>query len=385
MSGIKDVERNNHLRLETVKRRTQREINAIESNHKSYKKEIDKAHDLELADLRTNNQIEINKTVEKKEKVLNELKTNLDQTKEFTDKQLKDLKNQSQREKLDLHKKFTVDRDRINQNHQLHLDENNDRFNDVGNKVTEDGKRRLDDITNTMNDKINETQKKNHAELDEQKMDFANKYRSTEQNNIKMKDQQDKFYKKERISTNLRQQAEIRKMGENHKSHFDLRDTEYRKGFKEQDRFFEKKFSDQLNRHNLIFKELETKNNKVVENLKSSLTKEIAKIAEKNDDQFYQFETLKPRLKQFKDHVEIQVEVPDHSKQDLQLTIHGKEAILNFNRRYNDASKSAEGTINKINKVETFTTRLPTDDALNARSVKSSYENGTMTYVIKKS
>ena len=78
------------------------------------------------------------------------------------------------------------------------------------------------------------------------------------------------------------------------------------------------------------------------------------------------------------------MKVPEHSKTDVQLTINGKEAIVSFNRRFADASKEADGTINKVNKVESFTTRLQTGHFLNAKSMKSSYEDGTMTYVIKK-
>lgn len=126
------------------------------------------------------------------------------------------------------------------------------------------------------------------------------------------------------------------------------------------------------------------KNNKVVEDLKASLTKEITKTATRNSDPFYQFDSLRPKLSQYEDRVEVQVEIPEHSKEDVQLTIHGKEAIVNFNRRYNDASKTPEGTIHKINKVETFTSRVPTSHILDPKSVKSTYENGVMTYVIKK-
>jgi HSP20 family molecular chaperone IbpA len=82
--------------------------------------------------------------------------------------------------------------------------------------------------------------------------------------------------------------------------------------------------------------------------------------------------------------VEIAVEIPEHSKQDIQLTINGKDAIVSFNRRYSDANKVEDGTINKISKVETFTSRLPTQHFLDAKSVKGTYENGVMNYVIKK-
>jgi HSP20 family molecular chaperone IbpA len=173
-------------------------------------------------------------------------------------------------------------------------------------------------------------------------------------------------------------------MTKTHTDHIEKRDGEYRKGLKDQDLFFEKKYEAQLGRHAEDYKTLEEKNKKLVTDLKENLTKEITKTANRLDDPFYKFEKLKPTLKHFEDRVEISVEVPDHSKQDLQLTTNGKEAVLNFNRRYADASKDESGAINKINKVESFTTRLRTDYHLDAKSVKATYDDGVMTYVIKK-
>ncbi len=173
-------------------------------------------------------------------------------------------------------------------------------------------------------------------------------------------------------------------MTEVHTNHLEQKDQNYRKGLKDQDLFFEKKYEGQLTSHNDQYKRLEEKNKKLVEDLKTSLTKEITKTAERNNDPFFKFETLKPKLKTFEDRVEISVEIPEHSKQDVQLTFNGKEAIINFNRRFADAAKEVDGTINKINKVETFTSRLQTGMFLNAKTMKSSYENGVMTYVVQK-
>src|SRR3989344_2868101 len=118
----------------------------------------------------------------------------------------------------------------------------------------------------------------------------------------------------ERMTTNQRQQIEMQKLTESHTGHIEVRDNDYRKGLKDQDLFFEKKYSDQLTRHNVGFKTLEEKNKKVIDDLKTNLTAQITTIASKNDDPFFKFEALKPRLKYLEDGVEITVEIPEHSK-----------------------------------------------------------------------
>jgi HSP20 family molecular chaperone IbpA len=103
----------------------------------------------------------------------------------------------------------------------------------------------------------------------------------------------------------------------------------------------------------------------------------------RSDDPFYRFTELKPTLKEFEDRVEIKVEVPEHSKSDVQLTLHGKEAILSLNRRYDDTRKDGFIT-NKLHKVESFTTRLGTSHFLDPKSVKANYQDGVMTYIVKR-
>jgi hypothetical protein len=383
-SAIRDVEKLNQRQIETSKRRNERELKTMESAHQNMKTDLKKTHDSELVDIQNSHHDHIDKVAEKKEKVLEEMRNHLHQTKTFTEKELKNLKDNSDKEKVETHQKLSNDRERINGEHELYLEEINERFNHSSKKVGYEGKNRIEEMKNTMNDQFLDIEKFNQEKVQTQTNQFTNRFRTEGNNYKKMKDDQDNQFKKERMSTNVRQQNEMSKMTTVHTNHLEQKDNEYRKGLKDQDRFFEKKFEGQIGKHNETYKELEAKNKKVVDDLKTSLTKEITKTADRNDDPFFKFETLKPRLKTFEDRVEVQVEIPEHSKTDVQLTINGKEAVVAFNRRFADASKEQDGTINKVNKVESFTTRLQTGHFLNAKSMKSSYDNGVMTYVIMK-
>jgi HSP20 family molecular chaperone IbpA len=383
-SAIRDVEKLNQRQIETAKRRGERELKTLENAHQSMKTDLKKTHDQEVVDIQNSHHEHINKVAEKKEKVLAEMRSHLQQTKELTEKELKNLKDNSAKEKVETQRKLSTDREVINGEHELYLEEMNDRFNHSARKVNLDGKNRIDEMKSEMNEQYLDLEKMNQNKIQTQTQEFTTRFK-TEGNNYRlMKDNQDNQFKKERMSTNVRQQNEMSKMTTVHTNHLEQKDGEFRKGLKDQDLFFEKKFEGQLKRHNETFRQLEEKNKKVVDDLKTNLTKEITKTANRNDDPFFKFETLKPKLKTYEDRVEVQVEVPEHSKQDVQLTINGKEAIVSFNRRFADASKEMDGTINKVNKVESFTTRLQTGHFLNAKSLKSSYDNGVMTYVIKK-
>lgn len=384
MSGIRETEKLGQRQIETSKRRNERELKKMEAAHSELKADLKKTHELEVVDIQDANHAHIDKEAQKKEKVLAEMRTHLQQTRDMTEKELKALKTNSSQERAELQQKHSIDRERINSENQLHLEDINDRYTQASKKVNVEGQKRIEDAKLHMNDEKRNLQSFHQERINKQTEDFTTRFNHDGRNYKKMKDDQDNSFKKERMSTNVRQQHELNKMTTNHTSHIETRDTEYRKGLKEQDLFFEKKYEKQLTQHNSDFKMLEDKNKKVVDDLKTSLTKEISTFASRNDDPFYKFEALKPRMKQFEDRVEIEVDVPEHSKTDVALTTHGKEAIISFNRRYNDASKQEDGTINKVNKVESFTTRLATNHILDAKSAKSSYDNGVMTYVIKK-
>lgn len=384
MNGIKEVEKLNQRQLETVKRRNEREIRTINDAHQNYKADLKKIQAGEIVEIEQGHERYINERAEKKEKVLSEMRTHLQQTKDMTDKELKNLKDNSYKEKATIEQKLSHDRARINDEHDLYLEELNHRFNEASRKTGSEGNKRLEEMKSFMHDQAVNQENQHQEKLNTQSQEFTTRFKQTEINNRKLKDEQDLSFKRERMSTNLRQQNEMKKMTSTHTEHLETRDDQFRKGLKDQDLFFEKKYEGQLKRHNDEFKALHEKNQKIVENIKSSLTKEIATTAARNEDPFYKFEALKPELQKFDDRVEVRVPVSEHATQDLQLTINGKDAIVSFNRRYNDASKLEDGTINKINKVESFTTRLATGSFLDAKSVKATYDSGVMTYVIKK-
>lgn len=383
-NAIRDVEKLNSRQIETVKRRGEREIKTIENAHQNIKAEIKKAHEAEIVDIQNNQHHQLNQETEKKEKVLAEMRNHLQKTKDLTDKELKSLENLTETEKIELGRKLSHDRSRINEEHSLYLEELNDRYSTESQKVNLEGKKRVEDMKYSKQQEYTDVESFHQDKINHQTQDFTERFSNEGRNFQKMKNDQDKYFKQERMTTNHRQQLEMKKLSESHTGHIEVRDNDYRKGLKDQDLFFEKKYTDQLTHHNVGFKTLEEKNKKVIDDLKTNLTSQITTIASKNDDPFFKFEVLKPSLKKLEDGVEITVEIPEHSKQDAQISFNGKEAIISFNRRYSDANKTPEGTINKVSKVESFTTRLQTDTVLDPKSVKSSYDNGVMTYIVKK-
>ncbi len=382
--AIRNVEKLNSRQIDAVKRRGEREIKTIENSHQNIKAEQKKAHASEIVDIEHNHHHHINQQAAKKEKILAEMRDHLQQTKALTEKELKELKNATETQKAAHQTKLSLERERLNADNSLHLEELNDRYEREARKVHVDGQGRIENTKLEKQEQLTEVESYNQKKLNHQRNEFNVRFSEDSRNFEKIKNDQDNQFKKERMSTNQRQQLDMQKITDTHNAHVEKKDENYKKGLKDQDLFFEKKYESQLTRHNTDFKTLEEKNKNVIEKLKSSLTTQISHIASKNDDPFYKFEALAPRLKQTDTGVEISMEVPEHSKEAVTISFNGKEAIVSMNRRYNDANKAHDGTINKVNKVESFTTRLQTPDILDPKSVKTSYDNGMITFTVKK-
>jgi HSP20 family molecular chaperone IbpA len=88
-------------------------------------------------------------------------------------------------------------------------------------------------------------------------------------------------------------------------------------------------------------------------------------------------------MKEGDDHYLVEVEVPSYAKNDLRLTTNNKEVVLTLNRRYQDQLEN-NGRTSKINKIETLSSRMPTNHFLNAKKITSTYADGVMTYKIAK-
>jgi HSP20 family molecular chaperone IbpA len=369
--------------MENLKRKQDREIKRLESGHQDLKAELKKAHQAEVIDLNHENQRQVAGEADKKEKVLAQMREHLESTRKLTDKQLDEYKTQTEKTKAHEHQKLSLERERVKTEHDLYMEDMNYRYGQQVRKVNDDGKNQLVQMKEVKQQEIAQTEEHFQNRIQGQTQNFNKRYQTDSMNYKKIKDDQDNVFKKERANTNLRQQVELGKLSTTHQDQLEVRDREFRKGLKVQDQIFEKKYAEQLEVKNGDYQRLSNKHEQVLDKMKAELQDKLEYHVSRSDDPFYKFTLLRPELKHFEDRIEIKVEVPDHSKADLQLTTNNKEAILTFNRRHDDIRK--EGTVtNKVHKVESFTTRLMTEYHLDPKSVKSTFENGTMTYIVKK-
>lgn len=380
--SIRDLEKLNARQMETLQRKQQRETSRLQEGHQNMKAEVKKANDLELVDIKHQHVQHVAEASEKKEKVLEQMRSHLDQTRKMTDREIKDLKENASKVKQEENVKLSVSRDTMKSENDLYLDELNYRYGKEIKKVNSDNQSQLEQMKAIRGQELTDVEAFHQDKINTQTNQANEKFQHDSLTYRKIKDDTDRQFKNERATTNVRQQQDLAKLTDSHNTHLSTRDKEFRKGLKTQDVDFDKRYAKTLDLRNKELETLEEKNKLVMTKMKDEMTEVLKTNINRSDDAFYKFTELSPELTQFEDRVEIKVNIPEHSKADVQLSIHGKEAIINFNRRYDD-TRQAEGMTNKLHKVESFTTRLMTKHHLDPKSVKASYENGFMTYTVK--
>jgi len=381
--SIKDLENLNSRQMATLQRKHARETSRLTEGHNDLKAEIKKANEGEIVDLQQENIRKIASENEKKEKLIEQMKQHLEQTSKMTDAQIKDLKNNAEKVKQVESEKLGIDRERVKSENDLYLEELNYRFGKEHKKINAENQNQLSTLKENKHHQLAESENHFNNKLNTQTNAFTQRFQADSINQKKIQNDLEQQFKAERFNTNIRQQQDMSKVVNTHNQTLEVRDTQFRKGLKEQDLMFEKKYGDNLKIRNEDLKRLDELNGKVLTKMKSDLKESLQTTVSRSDDPFYRFTELKPTLKEHEDSIQISLEIPDYDKTDIQLTFHDKEAILSFSRRYDDSRKEA-GLTNKLHKVESFTSRIMTNHHLDAKSVKSSYQDGVMTYTVKK-
>lgn len=382
-STIRDFSQIREQEISGLKKQVARERRALEEIHQKTKAEIKASQEKEIVELRDDHTQNINQAHERREKVLAELEKNLNNTKDLTEKQLAQIKQDASIQEKKIADDHEGKRQLLNANQESYLEQSNYRFNSQIEKLNTQGENRISETKENLSLK--------HNEIDSQ---YQNKIQQTvnrhetelgvKENEFKrVSAQREKEYKNKEI--NLRQDHENRiiEQTEVNQNLYQSRDDDFRNKFYDQDKFFEKKFENQLTSHHSQLGNLDNKFEQLSRDLKLDLMNKIEAVEKKENDIFFEFSELNHSLKAFADHYILDVELPEYAKNQLSLTTNNKELILTLNRRYQD-QVDKEGVKHKVNKVETLSSRITTESFLNPKKITSSYADGVMSYKIAK-
>jgi hypothetical protein len=382
MSEISKANAINVHQLNKTRAQGTKQASDLEKQFEAERANAKANHQQSMDSVRMSNNNQIEKETLKKEKLLEELRGNLQTTQQITEKQLAHLHQDAEAKKIALREKMAADREQVVQNHELNLEDLNHRFNDRAQKANEDGQKSLEQMNESKNSQIVDSKTRHEQTLSAERNRFTERYERDKTDQKIMKDAQVSEFDKDLNQTNQLQQKELTSVTTGNKKQVEMEDKKVRQQLDDQNKAFEKKYADTFKANSESFKNLQTIHTKAVNKMKEDLTKDLVQNIDRSDDPFYQFTKLNPTMSAVEGGVEIRVPVAEHSKADIQLTLNGKVATVSFNRRYSDQSK-LEGTSHKVTKVESFTTALTASQMLNPKTLQRTYEDGVMVYKVK--
>ncbi len=371
-------------KAEINKRAMNRELRTIEQKHRDTVDNLEKVNAGELVEIRNQHDRDIAVENDKKEKVLQQMQKHLTSTQEMTDKEIKNLKSHTEKTRTEEQNRLSDQRTKVNEDHKLYLEDENYRYNKSIQDLNNNMEAKIHNVKTVKQEQLVATEQFQQGKIDTLRSNFKNQYETDAEKYEKIKRHQDVTFKKQRVDTYNHQNQELDKITTQGRKDYEQRTENYQKGLKEQELMFEKKYADALKKNQEDYKKLEELNQKSLNNIKTAMHKEIKLTESRQSDPFYEFIELKPQLSKTPDGYEVRVAVPEYAKHDVIMTTNPKEIILTMNRRYVDNRKGENGTSTKINKVESMVTRLPVTDVLNAKSVKSNYDSGVLTFTINK-
>jgi hypothetical protein len=383
MSSISELSKSQVKQIDATKRKQERELKFIRDTHETVKGELKKAQDADISELRREHQSDIGEAETRKAKILQETQNNLQNTKTIVDKQIHELKGSLADEKNKLENHQALERERLISDNEIHLEDVHHRYQTLSKRVTGEGQDQLSSKKQEQAELYNLNAADFDNKIQQQREHFSTTYERDHNTFEKAKNLQLRTNERQRLEKHKIHLNEMEKLTRQHETDQKIKDEAFRRDVTKKEDFFEKKYTAQRSRHEGNFQNLESMSESVVSKAKADIAQQLKIYTDRKEDPFYDFTELSPVLKDLGDSIEVKVQLPPHAKSDLHLTFNQKDVILNFNRRYVDVRK--EGDLeSRINKVETMSSQLNTGAHLDPKSLKSFYEDGTMTYTIKK-
>ncbi|MEI8348268.1 MAG: hypothetical protein WCG27_12430 [Pseudomonadota bacterium] len=209
---------------------------------------------------------------------------------------------------------------------------------------------------------------------------------------------QDKMEKDQFVA--IKQSADnFRKETEKQKADYIGQNEVYRQQFehqlkqeKEQEKVLKQQnqqvFKQEYDKKQLEYQEMlgrvQKKLNEDLKSMVDSHAKIKGSISEKITDPFYQISKVGPKLDVQEDHVVVSIQVPQHEKDGVILSVDGRNLRMTMARRFSERLPDIDGSVYRSQRSETVAKEWKVADILNAKSVKQKYENGVLSFVIKK-
>ena len=383
-SGVREASNAARQAIHSLQRRNKAELEQTKRIQEAQINELKKSGDTNMVRIRDEHQIEIANEVQKKEETLESLRKNQEETQRLMEAETKRQAQLHEVKRTDMKAKGAAEVERIAQDHHLTIDEMNQRQNEQLRDLNEAAKYKHSEMENLQRQRFAADSDVWRDKIDAQRSQFHHRYSTETVNFQRQEENQKKQNEVQTLKTHRDHETKMSAMNKQHVKHSDTITQQHQKSLVEKQQFFEKKYQTQLAQHTASNKILEDLNVKAINQLKDDVNKRQEVEMKHARDPFFSFIDMKPKVEEKPDSYIVRVNVPEYAKEEVSLTSNFKEMVLTSNRRYQDERKDADGTVNKVNKVESLVTKIPVNSVLDPRKLQKEWAEGVLTFTVKK-
>ncbi|MBC7429428.1 MAG: hypothetical protein H7336_12495 [Bacteriovorax sp.] len=240
-------------------------------------------------------------------------------------------------------------------------------------KVQGDAKYEINALSTELNSKGANIERDYRKQLDQQ----------VKTHNAEMDEKRDELKKVDMVETGKNKRLNDEKTRVNQEQLI-YQDKHQHEMLKQRDADFKVRYENLVKQHDQTIKDLASHLDVDVKKMidKTATQKKI--LESRETDPFYHLDQLSPKMMEDLKTVTISMPVVEYEKENVHLSTQGRLIKITLSRKYTDSLNAEDGTLNRSTRSELFSKELPTKDILNPKEITQSYEDGILSFKIKK-
>ncbi len=384
MSSVRDASQAMRREILAQQARGQSELNKLSERQERELEAAKAAHRADVANLKTQHQVELEEEAKNREEKLLMVRDSLERTKNITEAEAKRLAAQGAAQRETTREAQQQEQQLLTQRHEERIMEQNHRFNQGLRDLNEKERRHTAELVDQHRAEQANQQNLWKNKIQQQRAQFSETHAKEGAKFEHLKSGTERQQRQEVLGLHRQHQSQLGEMGKRHVKEQEKLTNHHQGTLYSREAFFEKKYQDQMKQQEALTKDLEARHAKVQAASRESLLKRVEADEARSGDPFFRFTELRPEVRELPDAYELKVKVPDYAKEEVLLSANTKELVLTFNRRHRDERKVEGGGVERVDRVESTVNRIPVNAPLDGRKMTRTWDDGTLTFVVKK-
>jgi len=361
-----------------------KEIESIKEKFNKQVKALQKEHEQQITNVRNRNHMDVVQAYRDKEEKLQKASIDLSETKKALADLKKNFEFQNEQQMVQKQALFEKTFEEKNSSNVARLQDLNTDAEDMIADARFNIQNRLVDINTDHHLKIKNLTHGNTDAITDLTDRYAQRMNSTKLANEQKLFNQAKDYKRKNEDMQNTHNKMMKLTKDRNLDEFTREVEMHKQSISGEKKDFDRKYGALLKTHKEMLENLEQLAQERVKSLKSSFSKVQGSISDKAQDDFYRVKTLAPTISSNEKSYTISLQIPDHEKDNVQISTKNRDVKLTLTRRFSDNVEHQDGAKSESQKFETLTKKFTVADILSPTKIVKTYDGGTLRFTIDK-